>query len=329
MDRLTGLIAAGLVTLDLAGPAQAQWQAFSDDNGAIFYAGAGPQGQSFLMGCANRAQQGLGLMETGSHETTLSAPGTLFVNFGMDLVGIPPNDWRRSDVVIWADGTGYRLPQVRWNELNANGWEGAIGIADPLVLSLLNASAIVIGAEAGPHYQLDATDMGPRLADTLRFCLSEYQRMGQSVPPALAPLMASAPAAPVPQAGTFEIPPQVVASVTAQACNGGSVSVSPSAYQAGDLDGDTLPDVVVNYGDVTCPNERFNPNCGAANCSHEVYVSTRGYLRPFEMLGTGLTIVPHRAGGLALQLNGTFSICGEGACATPWRWTGTTFEQIP
>jgi hypothetical protein len=323
MARLAVFLAA--LTLGTA-PAQAAWIPYAEDNGGIFIAGASPKGTSFSLYCANRSRQGLGLMETGSHETTLTDPGTLALNFGNDLVPIPPNQWQRSDVVIWADGTGYRLPTARWNELNANGWETSIGIADPLVLSLFSASQVIIGAEAGPHYQLDTTDMAKALTDTVQFCLSEYHRMGQPVPTALQGLMPSPPPAP---SGAFQIPAKVTADITAKACSGGPVAINPAAFQAGDLDHDGAPDVVVHYGDVTCPNERINPNCGAANCSIDVYISTRSYTRPFGLLGTGVGIVPHSTGRLALKISGTYGLCGVSDCDTPWFWTGTTFEQIP
>lgn len=329
LKGIVNTVLAGAITL-AAGPAQADWQQSHYDNGAIFSGSAGPEGRLFSLRCTNLSRQGLDLVMMGSHEETQTAPGQLLVSVAPSLVPVRGIEYERSDLIVWADGTGYRLPRVSFNEFSGDGWETRIGIADPMVLALMSASTVIVGAAAGPHYQLDSANMGTALRETVQFCLGEYARMGAPVPPALAGFMAPAVApTPPPHNGEFQIPPQVVSQVTAQSCFGGPVSISSSAYQAGDLDGDGVPDVAVNYGDVTCPNERQNPNCGAANCTLEVYVSSRGYQRPFQMLGTFIAIVPHARGGLALEFGGTYSVCGESGCDIPWRWTGTTFEQRP
>ena len=80
--------------------------------------------------------------------------------------------------------------------------------------------------------------------------------------------------------------------------------------------------MAVDYSGVTCPGHTINPYCGAANCSIDVFMSSRGYINPIGLLGIGATMVPLANGRMGLGVSGTWSLCGDNGCDQPFVWNG-------
>jgi len=314
-----------------AAPVAADWQHSQYDNGAIFSGSAGPEGRLFSLRCTNLSRQGLDLVMMGSHEETQTAPGQLLVSVSPNLVPLRGIEHERSDLIVWADGTGYRLPRVSFNEFSGDGWEAQVGIADPMVLALMSASTVIVGAEAGPHYQLDSTSMGSALRQTVQFCLGEYARMGAPVPPALAGL--------VPNAATAAQDPNLDMRRRAgveirRGCGGGyMLRGGGDEIMTGDIDGDGIEDAVVNWGGIHCGGADPRPFCGASMCSTFVLLTARGG-RPMDLMSLGASLVPLNNGRMGVSVGGSLAEChhagkGDGGCQFIWYWNGQDMVQLP
>ena len=309
-----------------AAPLAAQnWNADVSDDGG--YAGGFVVYPGLGMGfnCAARSVQNKPLMETMWFESTVAPPYQFQITFDQNLV--PSDRPQRSDIVMFVDQTGYRLPAMEWNELDGE-WQVNLSMTDASIRALQTVTRLVLQVGSQAAWDIPVTGLGPALEQARQHCAATWLATGNPAPSGFGSITAAAnPPVPQPQPGMFELPTQVQAYANQQ-CNG-QAAIAPDALQAGDLDRDGVPDVVMNWRDVLCPGETLSGFCGAANCSIHVFLSSRGYANPWAMLGTGVGIVPHRSGALALDIGGTFSVCGQGACDTPWIWTGSEFEQVP
>ncbi|MGC1494562.1 MAG: hypothetical protein WA790_02045 [Sulfitobacter sp.] len=322
-----GLLA--LLWMFCAAPLAAQsWTAdLSDDGG---YAGAfvSYPGLGFGFNCAARSIQNKPIMDTMWFETTVAPPYQYQLAMSDQL--IPTDPWERSDIILFVDQTGYRLPKVQWNEMEG-GWQVDLTMTDASIQSLQRAARVVLQVGNQSAWEIPVNGLGPALEEARQFCAATWIATGYPAPQGFGQITAPAPVAPAlahpVQPGVFQLPSQIQAYADKQ-CQG-FATIQSSALQAGDLDGDGQPDVTVNWRDVSCAGQSFNTFCGAANCSIDVFMSSRGYVNPVQMLGTSVGIGAHRTGRLALGIGGTFGLCGENGCDTPWLWTGSDFEQIP
>lgn len=144
------------------------------------------------------------------------------------------------------------------------------------------------------------------------------QAEAEDLPPGYRP----APAAVIPNS----IPPAVDTHIRGQ-CQG-DYDVDPSEVQASDIDGDGVADYLINWMGVTCFGAvQGRAFCGAANCSIDLFVSSRGYAQPEQLLGIGADFVQDGAGRVGILLSGTPFLCADGFCDTPWYWNGTGIAQ--
>ncbi|MEO0865987.1 MAG: hypothetical protein AAFY39_15690, partial [Pseudomonadota bacterium] len=67
--------------------------------------------------------------------------------------------------------------------------------------------------------------------------------------------------------------------------------------------------------------------CGAANCRIDVFLSSRGYANPEELLAITADFVQNAQGRVGVLLAGTASVCADGFCDTPFYWNGITLAQ--
>ncbi|MEO0746158.1 MAG: hypothetical protein AAFY49_12495 [Pseudomonadota bacterium] len=291
-----------------ASGAQAQvWQARSFDGGHYVVHTVRADVSVDLV-CLAPSLQRRPPMEVEQHEILPMAAGMTRLEIGMDRVPVG-NAIVRNDVVLWADQTGYRLPPISFSELDSV-WQVDIAAADPLWAALSQARAIVLAPGQDQAWQLPVAGLATALSQLQSDCAAAWSA-AQSAP------------------GTVTVPQQVINRVT-QGC-GAPTPLPAEAVQAGDLDRDGTPDFVVDWGGIRCPGTLPRPFCGAANCSQMVFLSSRGYANALDYLGTSLSIVPHRSGVLALQITGSFSLCGmqNEKCAAPRVWDGTSFVERP
>lgn len=306
MGRITALLLMLCATVLHA----QDWQAGRADGGHFVVHDAHANVAVRLL-CFAPSTQGRPSMDVEQHEETPTARGFLRIEIGPERVPLG-NAFSRGDVVIWADRTGYRLPMINWNEPHGH-WEVDLAFTDPIWAALARARSMVLAPGQDQAWQLPTVGLRAAIADVTTGCAQSWE---------------AAAAAQAPATG-LTVPPAIPARV-AQGC-GVAAPIPQNALQAGDLDRDGRPDFILDWGAFTCPGTLPRPFCGAANCSQDVFLSTRGYSPPLDFLGTSLTIVPHRDGGLALMRTGNFSLCGAAGerCATPLVWDGASFVERP
>ena len=326
-SALAGLLGVALGVVGAASVAAQDWQSRTEDNGSLMF-GSVFEG-SGLMGfsCTAPSPQNRPLIETGSHETHRSSPYTMFVNFADD-----PLVWTQAlntdQVTIILDGVGYRMPVIHLDELSGTALE--LAMTDPFVLALSGAREVLLDPGGGTAYQFGTSGLSAALAEAMGYCVDRWAALGHATPAALRPWRSGATFS-----GTFEgasgsvdLPPGVAVEIFRQCSS--AYELEPGTYQSGDLDGDGAPDYAVNWRGVRCASAPgLNPFCGAANCSLEVYLSSRNYAGPREFLGTSIAIVPLGDGRNGIGIGGTYSVCGENNvyCSQPLVWNGVDFVR--
>ena len=149
-----------------------------------------------------------------------------------------------------------------------------------------------------------------------------------AITPGLAPAPGAAAQTPFAATSLATLPPVIVQHVY-QTC-GGSARIDETALSpAQDFDGDGAPDYVINYTGVYCQQDTMRGFCGAANCSIEVFLSSRGHIRAFDFLAIAATPAKAPDGRIGLRLAATPFICGDGYCDGIWLWDGQRFAQQP
>ncbi|MEO0634366.1 MAG: hypothetical protein AAFY52_09625 [Pseudomonadota bacterium] len=253
-----------LICVLLAHAAQAQsWAASREDNGHSI--GHYARGIGLRLVCYAPSPQGRTGFEAGVHETEPTPRGTIRLEFDPDLIRLQGAAMTRRDVILWVDGTGYRLPEAGYSDFYGY-WGVALGWDDPLFAAMGRARAVILAPGQDPARQINAAGLGPALAALQQGCRADWQ--GPAMPPGQ----------------TVTIPRQI-ADAVARGCNA-PVPLPAGAVQAGDLDRDGTPDFVLDWGRITCPGSLPRPFCGAANCSHNVFLSSRNYVAPLDFLGT-------------------------------------------
>jgi hypothetical protein len=184
-----------------------------------------------------------------------------------------------------ADGLTASL--VRAMSYCITGWQLAGRAVPPDLMPILQAAASL---GAGPCRGFDAgpgTDAGPPAAPvSLRVA---RLRADPVIPTARG--YSFAPLLPLPATP----PPQGDAHLTAL-CQGAWYS-DPDHVQVADLDGDGREDFVLNWSGVQCQGAMTGRAfCGAANCRIDVFMSSRGYASPIELLGVAADVVLDDAG---------------------------------
>ena len=181
-----------------AGAVQAQvWQAQRVDGGHFVFHSA-RAGASVDLVCLAPSPQGRPAIEVEQHEIRPMTPGTTRLEIGMDRISMG-NDVIRSDVVLWADQTGYRLPTITFNELDGV-WQVDLGANDPIWSALKTASSVILAPGQDQAWQLPVAGLGPAITQLQAQCAAAWSAV-------------QTPAAP----GTVTVPAAVINRV-AQGC---------------------------------------------------------------------------------------------------------------
>jgi hypothetical protein len=113
-----------------------------------------------------------------------------------------------------------------------------------------------------------------------------------------------------------------------EACGGG-YTLADGALLSGRLDGDAVPDLVLDWSGVRCADASIGRGagyCGAALCRIDVYLSALG--GSGEILGVQPELVDRAHGMSALRTTTMGDTCGGPGqvCEITWIWTGETLE---
>ncbi|MEM9851176.1 MAG: hypothetical protein AAF761_04170 [Pseudomonadota bacterium] len=124
--------------------------------------------------------------------------------------------------------------------------------------------------------------------------------------------------------------PALFDAVITAAC-GGAYTLAEGAEFTGLLDGDTTPDVVLDWAGVTCADRsrgRGAGFCGAALCTIEVAFSSTPERE--QILGVNPRLIDRGFERQALRTSTQGATCGGPAqgCDVTWRWTGAALEPF-
>ena len=304
------------------------WVAAVNDDGGYAYGYARAEGLPMAFACNARSVQNRPLIEVGAHEEQPTAPYAMRIEFWGKTIPETGVD-TRADMVLWADDTGYQLPPVVRDEFYGYWWV-EISMGDPIFPEFAGASRLVLAVGQDAVWELPMAGLSQAVEQAQQHCAATLVATGYPAPAWFGPVAAApqqpTPAAPTP--GAFTIPQQVITHAN-RLCEGTAI-IEPDALQAGDLDGAGVPDVVLDWNHIRCPPPMMaRAFCGAANCSVDVFMSSKGYVDPEQMLGTGPGLVPLSNGRMGLGLTGSASMCGwdNERCLQPWIWNGFQLDR--
>ena len=126
---------------------------------------------------------------------------------------------------------------------------------------------------------------------------------------------------------------QIANSAIWQGCGGGA-QIEPDAFLTGDIDGDGLPDVVLDWGAVQCYGPMSRPFCGASRCSADVFLSSAYHRKrsPETLLGQGVWLQPLSNGNIGVSVGGALNECyatGNQSCTFLYYWNGFDLVNLP
>jgi hypothetical protein len=316
MIRAT-LLAAALAALPAVGMAQT-WQGTTSDTGGLIYGGASAPARTLTFTCTAPSPQRRPLIETEDHKTIQSVPFGMFVSLSAALVPPPGGEAQLPAVTLTLDGTGYRLPPLRWDELYYE-WMVELAMADPLFGALSAASDLVLDSGTGAAWRYPVDGLAQGLSAAMSACAAGWVQTGLTLPPELGG------AAPNPQAAaTAQMTPEID-SFLRRGCEAGYTIVE-GAITLHDLDRDGMPDRILDWAGVTCGGSIPRPFCGAANCSIDIFLSSRPG-DPQSFLGVGYTVTQAANGAPGLRFGGTAGACARGECDRVFWWDGSRFRE--
>ena len=279
MERIARILclALGLAVAATAALAQA-WTVIREDDGVFFFAGAYPGNDAgFELHCGGPSPQNLPF--TPRPEPMITKPGQIMLSFTTEVLGPPAMDAPRSGIVLDVDGRGFALPGPLWNEFEGF-FEQPLGMGDPLFAALRAGQRLRIVDNGRVTADIPLTLASGTIRRMQAWCGDRWA--GGGVP---------APATP----GFSLADAQRIAET---ACSG-PANIAPGGAVLARMDEDAAPDLVLDYGAITCLGQAFPMSrgagfCGAALCSIQVYL-TGGYRAgtgPLEYLGMGATVRP-------------------------------------
>ncbi len=276
--------------------------------------------------CFARSPKQAPVLSSQWHTVNVAQPWHYLFETTPALVPLPPTV-TEVEMILFVDGTGYRLPPVTFNALEGT-WQVTLPMNDPMIRSLGTASALVLQVGAAHAWSLPTEGLKAGLKELQDECISTWNAAGVPTPGGFsAPPAAATPAPAAAPAGGFTLPGQVQAHANRD-CSG-VATFNENALQAGDLDGDGAPDIVLDWGRVLCIGQSMRGFCGAANCQYDIFLSTQGYALSDTRLAVSATLVPHRTGRMAIGFAGTAGVCSQIDCSVPWLWNGAAFVQVP
>lgn len=320
----------------LAFPATGQtWEARASANASLLFGYAAAPGGSLGVGCTAPAPENAPLIETGSHESHITGAFEVYISFADSLFQWEP-PYRITGASLRVGEIAYGLPPIDLNELS--GTAIYLPMADPLIQSLATAPSLILDPGQGTAYAYPVDGIGEALRTALGHCTGRWTELGAAVPPGLeqfatqtaspvgsdtSTLYPPAPAFPVPQ-----IAPPAAEAYISGLCQGPYDITDISRVQAADIDGDGAADYLLNWDIVLCQGGlQGRAFCGAGNCSIDVFLSSRGYADPVQLLGIAADFVQDGAGRVGVLLDGTPFVCADGFCDSPWYWDGADLSQ--
>ncbi len=167
--RIPFLVLILLTLLAVTQRAEAQqWQATLSDDGVYRSALVQYPNLGLSLRCHAPVAGPGRVIDSIWFETTIPPPDQFLIEFSEELVPLP--DGSRSDLIVFLDQTGYRLPLVYLNEL-AGSIETQLASADALFANLPSASRMVLQVGATLAWELPIAGLAGAVDQARRSCL--------------------------------------------------------------------------------------------------------------------------------------------------------------
>ncbi|WP_157960191.1 hypothetical protein [Albibacillus kandeliae] len=310
---------SALLLLLLPALAQAQgWQLQTHDDGSYFTGAIiAPEGSQMTLLCGERSPRGMSPHTTGNTEPDITPTGAFRLYLSEADIGAPdPERTPRSDVMIVAGSTGYKLRSVKWDELFAV-WYVDLVVDDALFSAMSAVPVVELRSEAGTR-RTPAAGFDRAVRQLGQYCRSMFLAIGKS----------------------WDGRPDVTEGAMRQAaeasielgCNG-PADREPGYLQTGNIDGDGIEDAVLDWSRVTCLSGPPRPYCGASECTAGVFLSARYVLQPepIEFLAMGPSLRPLTNGNMGISSAERATVCQErglGACESILYWNGYDLQKL-
>ena len=300
------------------------WQLQTSDDGSYF---AGflnaPAGVEISLVCGERSPQGLSPQETGNMEPDISAPNTLILYIGMGHIPAPQSEFKRQDVIISTGAQGYRIPELIWNELFGT-WEARVAAQDALLQSMAASPGFEIITNEG-RQPIPAAGFATGYDQLLGYCQSMFESSGIS--------WDGTPPQPREQSDGGVDMRRVAEGTMVEGCNG-DATTGENYLLSGDIDGDGIEDVVLDWREVECVNAPARPFCGASMCSADVFISSDYPVtgQPKNLLALGVKLIPLNNGNTGIITGGSMGQCnadGRNPCEYLYYWDGSDLALAP
>ncbi len=292
------------------------WEATFQDNGSWFSGWLVSPDRTLYLWCGGPTPGGPGLPPTD--EPMLTDPGT--VDLAIRHPGLQPYPSAepgsvRTDVFLVASGMGFGLPDPFWDELNGMGFVQRLSLADPLFAAVAQAAELQVWAAGVPVAVHSSAGFAQGLASIAAECNALWQA-----------------SAPPPHPETNWMLDQATGAIVA-GCRS-NADLQPGHAQTGDIDGDGIADLVIDWAAITCLRGPPRPLCGAANCSVLVYLSSRPDRRPFaDFLAVGVQLEAGQDGRARLLTGTTAGGCPDttrpAQCQNVIVWNGSELQRLP
>lgn len=325
MGRLITSLKLLLITISMLfyGPVSAQaqsWRFEREVNQYLFSASIqSTDGSGFSLTCGEQMIRPPGNIPTFYEGWTITRPNALRLVLSEGQIGPSPNQNGRNDVLIAIGPDAYRLPNVIWDDLYGD-WSVDIQATGPMFDAIMTAPSFDIHSDAGV-LTVPGNGFAAAYTNLLNNCRSLFGAIGKPWLPG--------PPAPPPAPVTMR---QAAEAAVVKGCNGAS-TFEPGAFLSGDIDGDGVPDVVLDWGSIACAQPPARPYCGASRCSAFVFLSQRFPLRPkpIDILGLGVRLQPLSNGNMAVASGGSLMECrsvGLDGCEFLFYWNGADLVPL-
>jgi len=309
------LIAAMAASFPVTAQAQT-WRGETVDTGGLIYGNVYAPEQSLGFYCNTPSPQRRPLLETEDHETMLNVPYGMMVAMSSSLTNGDLTESVLSSVTLTLDGTSYRMPPLEHDGYYEK-WLVELSFDDPLFTALAGASELILDTGIGPIWRYPTDGLAAVLEAAIAACEDGWAQAGYG-----AAGQQAAGQAPTQPEGLMT--PEIDAFIR-QGCNA-DYTLDPTAIAAHDLDRDGQPDGILNWDGVTCDAIGARPFCGAANCSVNIFLSSRpGDPQTFVVGGYQVAQAPN--GMTGLRFGGTVGDCQRRDCDAVLWWDGTQFRE--
>lgn len=306
------LCLAAMLGLGAQGAAALDWTLRTEENEAFRTASLSQDNGNITFYCGTVLTGDTGFWE----ELDFTKTGYLHLLVSESLMGPYGLDVPDPQTVrMFTFGQDVTAPPFYFDVMGGLGWVAEVPYDHPMVDAAAGGAEVVIGPDRGEPFSIYGTGLPDGMSEMLKFCKAD-------------------PASPSPDTGATGSDPELVARAEAgfeSVCHG-SYDLGPDAITEQDLTGDGVPDLLVDFGAMTCTGGLFAGKTGVAcageMCRHDILTDTVS--DPLILYATGVRLSDDDPTVILVGLDADAcrSMNQDAGCAVRMQWTGETFGTV-